>query len=105
MDNEEYKEFVISKISLESLGDLELVAALGMAGEAGEIIEVIKKERFHSHPRDRHHLVNELGDLFFYFTLMLEAQGYTLDGIIEENILKLNKRYPRGFEKERSIHR
>ncbi len=105
MNEKEYREFVVSKVSPESLDDLELLAALGIAGEAGEVVDVIKKLRFHGHPTDWKYLVSELGDLYFYFTLMLEARGLTLDEIVNWNVTKLNGRYPDGFDSERSMNR
>lgn len=100
-----YRDFVLSKISVNHLLDLELAAALGIAGEAGEIADAIKKRRFQDHQDPPGFLLEELGDLFFYFTLMLEAQGYTLDDVITQNQLKLDTRYPNGFDAKRSMNR
>ena len=102
---ERYKEFVISKCSMRTIDDMELTATLGLVGEAGEIADVIKKIRFHDHHAQPGYILEELGDLFFYFVLMLEAQGYTLEGIVDFNIRKLEERYPDGFESERSMNR
>lgn len=104
-DVEAYKEYVISKCSLASLQDLELTAVLGLVGEAGEIADLIKKDRFHYHIRERNYSLKELGDLFFYFTLMLEVQGYTLENVIDTNMRKLDERYPKGFDPHRSMNR
>ena len=105
VDMDRYKDYVISKVSMRSLDDLELVSALGIGGEAGEILDTIKKSRFHHHPTYYGFLLEEMGDLFFYFTLMLEAQGYTLDEVVEANKKKLDERYPEGFDPERSMNR
>jgi NTP pyrophosphatase (non-canonical NTP hydrolase) len=102
---ERYKEYVISKVSMRTLDDPELAAALGMGGEVGEILDVIKKLRYHNHPAGRHYLLEEMGDLFFYFVLMLEAHGYTLENIVDFNMRKLDERYPDGFEPDRSMNR
>ncbi len=105
VDINRYKNYVISKCSIATLDDLELNAALGMGGEVGEILDVIKKDRFHYHQPQTGFLLEEMGDLFFYFTLMLEAQGYTLDQVVEANEKKLDERYPEGFDPERSMNR
>lgn len=105
VDMDRYKDYVISKCSMASLDDLELTAALGMGGEVGEILDTIKKVRFHDHLTYQGQLVEEMGDLFFYFTLMLEATGYTLDQVVEANEKKLDERYPEGFDPMRSMNR
>lgn len=103
-----YKEFVISKCSMRTVrtvGNMELTAVLGMVGEAGEIADDLKKRMFHDHQVVHGHMIEELGDLFFYFTLMLEAYNYELDTIVDFNMRKLDERYPNGFESERSMNR
>ncbi len=105
MNEEEYRDFVMSMASDETLEDPILAAALGLAGEAGEVADTVKKTRFHGHPVLAHEMLNELGDLYFYFTLELWAMGYSLQEVIDENVRKLNECYPEGFESERSINR
>ena len=104
-DMDRYKEFVISKCSEKTISNMELTAVLGMAGEAGEIADVLKKRMFHDHRAGPGSMVEELGDLFFYFTLMLEAYNYALDTIVDFNIRKLDERLPDGIESERSMNR
>ena len=79
--------------------------ALGLAGESGEVADIIKKTFFHSHPLDREALYKELGDVLWYLAVMTDALGYKLDEIAQANIDKLRARYPEGFTKERSINR
>ena len=81
------------------------VAALGLAGEAGEFVDQIKKHLFHGHELNREHLAAELGDVLWYVAIGCEALGVQLDDVMEGNIAKLRRRYPEGFSAERSQNR
>lgn len=80
-------------------------SALGLCGESGEFADIIKKGLFQDHPMDTEHLAKELGDILWYVALGAEALGWDLEDIMEMNISKLTKRYPEGFDSERSMHR
>lgn len=82
-----------------------LNAALGLAGEAGECADLLKKARFHGHPLDEAALRNELGDVLWYVALACDALGLGLGDVMAENIEKLRRRYPEGFSAERSLNR
>lgn len=81
------------------------LAALGLAGETGEVIDIIKKYRFHDKPLDKEHLTEELGDVFWYFVLLANAFKIPLDEIMDYNTAKLQKRFPNGFNKEDARNR
>lgn len=87
--------------------DMLVNGAMGLSGESGEVIDIIKKVLFQGHTLDSEHshLIEELGDVAWYLALAATAIGYDLDTIFEMNIEKLKKRYPDGFSKEKSIHR
>lgn len=78
---------------------------MGLNGEAGEAIDILKKYLFQGHELDREHLAKELGDVCWYIALTADALEYSLEEIFEMNIDKLRTRYPDGFEAERSVHR
>lgn len=78
---------------------------MGLNGEAGEAIDLLKKHIFHGHILDRVHLAKELGDVAWYLAVSADALGYDLETIFEMNIDKLRARYPDGFNSERSQHR
>lgn len=80
-------------------------AAMGISGEAGEVVDIIKKHIFHEHELDTVALKKELGDLLWYIALTCEVTQIDLDDVMEENIEKLKKRYPDGFDPERSKNR
>lgn len=77
----------------------------GLNGEAGECIDVLKKHEFQKHPFDADKMIDELGDALWYVAELAAGLGVTLEGIAMHNITKLRKRYPEGFDPERSIHR
>lgn len=80
-------------------------AALGLAGEAGEVADTLKKHLFHGRPLDREAVVKELGDCLWYVAAMATAIGASLDEVGATNIDKLRRRYPNGFSAEASLRR
>jgi NTP pyrophosphatase (non-canonical NTP hydrolase) len=80
-------------------------AGLGIAGEAGEAADIIKKYLFHGHELDKDELIKELGDVCWYVALTAELIGVDLETVLERNIDKLKRRYPTGFSEELSINR
>jgi len=81
------------------------VAALGLAGEAGEVADHIKKAIGHGHELDRGELEDELGDVLWYIAEMCNTLDLSLARVAARNIEKLKRRYPVGFDAERSRNR
>lgn len=67
---------------------------LGLAGEAGEVVDYMKKVLFHDKEFNRTALVKEAGDLCWYLNLILVTMGITWEEVLEANIKKLEARYP-----------
>lgn len=80
-------------------------AIYGIVGETGEIVDIIKKYKWQGHNLDPEEVMLELGDLLWYCALLASAINYNFGNVMQKNIEKLEKRYPEGFSKERSIHR
>lgn len=78
---------------------------MGLNGEAGEAIDILKKSLFQGHELDKAHLAKELGDVAWYLAVSASAIGYSLEEIFQMNIDKLKARYPEGFSEERSNNR
>lgn len=78
---------------------------LGLCGETGEIADVYKKYLYQGHEFDREHMAEELGDVCWYVAELATGLGVTLEEVMRRNIEKLRKRYPDGFDAERSMHR
>lgn len=83
----------------------QIIAALGLAGEAGEFANMIKKLTAHGHEIPKENLSEELGDVMWYVAEAASALGLSLDEIATQNIEKLKNRYPEGFSEERSKNR
>jgi NTP pyrophosphatase (non-canonical NTP hydrolase) len=105
MNEHEYQMFVLSKISDRAKEDPLVNAALGLVGESGEIADLVKKVVFHNHPPKLERFREEMGDLVFYLTFLMYATGLSWAEVIEDNVKKLNERYPEGFDSERSMNR
>lgn len=74
-----------------------LNGALGLAGESGEVAEIVKKWKYHGKPICFEQIVLELGDVLWYLASICEGLGTTLEYVAELNIEKLQKRYEHGF--------
>lgn len=77
-------------------------ACFGLTGEAGEVIDAMKKILYHGHDFDRDKTVEEISDCLWYISEMCSAWGITLDEVAQTNIAKLKARYPVAFDEERS---
>lgn len=78
---------------------------MGLNGEAGEAIDLMKKHMFQGHDLDTEHMAKELGDIAWYLAVSADAIGYDLESILQMNVNKLLARYPDGFDTDRSLHR
>ena len=78
---------------------------IGLAGEAGEVAEHIKKGIFHQHGVDADKLKKELGDVLWYVAAICETAGFDMGAIMQANIDKLKARYPNGYSSEDSQRR
>ena len=106
MNANDYQQQALRSALLDRpLNDQLLNAALGLAGEAGEISDIVKKYMFHGHPLDREKVMEELGDLQWYIVLACVGLGCTLEDVMQGNIDKLLRRYPEKFSFERSRNR
>jgi len=92
--------------ALRTVGSSDLpVLGLGLAGESGEVADIIKKEIGHGHPADPERIAKELGDVLWYIAVLADKYDYNLSDIATMNIDKLKARYPDGFASERSLYR
>lgn len=79
--------------------------AIGLAGETGEVCDLIKKGIFHQHGLDKEKLFDELGDVMWYLAALCTKLGFDLSDVMQHNIDKLIERYPDGYSAEDSINR
>lgn len=78
---------------------------LGIAGEAGEVADEIKKAVYHGHVLTPDKIKDELGDVLFYVAAVATALRINLEDIAVGNIEKLQRRYPDGFSEKASRER
>lgn len=78
---------------------------MGLNGEAGELIDIVKKHMFQGHKLATDKLIDELSDVLWYCALLADGLGMDLADIARFNVSKLKARYPEGFSAERSINR
>ena len=78
---------------------------LGMAGEAGECADLLKKHYYQDGRLFVDDLKDELGDVLWYVVEAVTAMGWTLEEVAQHNVEKLKRRYPEGFDADRSLHR
>ena len=85
--------------------DVLINSVMGLCGESGEAIDIVKKWLAQGHLLDREHLAGELGDVAWYLAEAATALGMPLEDILRANLEKLERRYPDGFSTERSVVR
>ena len=88
-----------------SKGDILINGVMGLCGESGECIDLVKKHLHQGHELDRAKLAKELGDVAWYLAETAWALDLSLEEILRGNLDKLKKRYPQGFRAEQSINR
>lgn len=103
----EYQQFALrTEPYMNNDLDRILQGVMGLAGESGECVDLMKKHIFQGHSLDMEHLMKELGDVAWYLAITADSIGYTLEEVFEANIKKLEARYPDGrFEANKSINR
>jgi NTP pyrophosphatase (non-canonical NTP hydrolase) len=110
MESKDYVALVDRLWAIEDSANLPrlLTAVVGMQSETGEFAEIVKKCIFQGKELTddvKFHLMRELGDIIWYWSQGVMSLGYTPNEVIQENINKLEKRYPNGFETIRSENR
>ena len=105
MTGNEFQKAALRTAGAKDPESLVLNGVMGLGGEAGECLDLVKKRLFQGHPMDKEHLAKELGDCAWYLAVAAAGIDYDLDTIFQMNKEKLEARYPNGFEAERSLHR
>ena len=106
MEINEYQKLASRTIDTNKTNEeLLLNAVMGLCGESGEVIDLVKKYKFHRHPLNKEELIKEAGDVAWYLAELATVLDIDLEEIMIQNIEKLKKRYPDGFDTNRSINR
>lgn len=78
---------------------------IGVASEAGELLDAVKKSLFYGQPLDLENIREESGDILWYLAAVLRSEGWNFEEIMQENIDKLKLRYPEQFSQEAAYER
>ena len=106
MTANEYQQQALRTLNPElSRKDVLINGVMGLCGESGEAIDIVKKWLAQGHELDKQKLAKELGDIAWYLAETAWALDIPLDEILQANLDKLARRYPEGFSQERSINR
>ena len=114
MNTKEYQAFVEwlcapgsgikPRLNTDQMG-VVMHAVLGITSEAGEIADAVKKWVAYGREIDKVNLLEEMGDLVHFITMMCVAQGFTLEQVVMANVNKLKERYPEGFSEQSALNR
>lgn len=106
MNGNEYQKKAMRTLN-KTLTKKEILVngVMGLSGESGEVIDLVKKHLFQGHNLEKEKIMNELGDVMWYVAEICEAMDCSLDDVLECNIEKLKKRFKDGFSVEESINR
>jgi NTP pyrophosphatase (non-canonical NTP hydrolase) len=103
MDANEYQQLAMRTLNPElSRKDVLINSVMGLCGESGEAIDIVKKWLAQGHELDKAKLAKELGDIAWYLAEAATALDMPLGDILQGNIDKLKARYPEGFKADRS---
>ena len=102
----EYQKLALTTLNPElSKKDVLINGVMGLCGESGEALDIVKKHLHQGHELDREKLIKELGDIAWYLAETAAALDVSLEEVLERNIEKLRSRYPEGFSPDRSVNR
>lgn len=105
MTGNEYQELAKRTMNGElPVYQQRLHALHGMSAEVGEIHSIHQKV-YQGHTPDSSKIMDEVGDLLWFIAEYCTCMGFSLEGVMERNIEKLKKRYPEGFDIDRSVNR
>ena len=85
--------------------DVLINGVMGLCGESGEVIDIVKKHLAQGHELDKEKIIKELGDVAWYMAEIATVLDVKLEEVLVQNIEKLKKRYPEGFSTEKSLNR
>ena len=102
----EYQKLAMTTLNPElTKKDVLINGVMGLCGESGEAIDIVKKWLAQGHELDKEKLSGELGDICWYLAETATALDLNLEEIMAANIEKLKRRYPEGFDTNRSVNR
>ena len=102
----EYQKLAMTTLNPElDKKDVLINGVMGLCGESGEVIDIVKKHLAQGHELDKEKIIKELGDVAWYMAEIATVWDVELEDVLVQNIEKLKKRYPEGFSTEKSVNR
>ena len=102
----EYQKLAMTTLTPDlNKKDVLINGVMGLCGESGECIDIVKRHLAQGHELDRENLIKELGDVAWYLAEIAYALDVKLEDVLQKNLDKLKSRYPRGFRTEDSLNR
>ena len=102
----EYQKLAMTTLNPElDKKDVLINGVMGLCGESGEVIDIVKKHLAQGHELDKEKIIKELGDVAWYMAEIATVLDVELEDVLVQNIEKLKKRYPEGFSTEKSLNR
>ena len=106
MNANEYQRLAMTTLNKDlNKKDVLINAVMGLCGESGEAIDIVKKHLHQGHELNKDKLIKELGDIAWYLAEAAYALDVDLSEVLEGNINKLKARYPEGFSVDKSVNR
>ena len=91
----EYQELAMRTLNKDlSKKDVLINGVMGLCGESGEVIDIVKKHLAQGHELDKDKIAKELGDVAWYLAEVAYALDLKLEDVLVMNIEKLKKRFP-----------
>ena len=106
MQVNEYQKAAMEKLNPAlDKKDVLINSVMGLCGESGEAIDIVKKWLMQGHELDKAHLIKELGDVAWYLAEAATALDVPLEAAFQGNLDKLRQRFPNGFDVGASVNR
>ena len=111
MDFKKYQQLALRSESNESFCAVTRVdirvlhGIIGLVTESGELMDAVKKAIFYNKELDKINLIEEIGDIFWYIAILLDALDTDIDDVLIKNINKLKVRYPEKFTSKDALNR
>lgn len=107
--SEVYEEVVKAQLksvpAIKDEKDALLCCSIGLASECGEFSDIVIKSVFQGHDFDEIHAISEMGDIMFYLCGLASLMGISFKELMAENLAKVKRRYPNGYNNIDSINR
>ena len=87
MEINEYQKLALRTLNKDlDKKDILINSVMGLCGESGEAIDLVKKHLYQGHELDKERFAKELGDIAWYLAEAAHAIDMNLDDVFNMNI-------------------